>query len=282
MDALKKNWWKISLVVVLGVIFDMFLHAISSVGGIELEISAFSRTIGLIPAITLLLTILFAVIAVIFVFMHEGLPGRRWVKGLRYGLAIGTLWFVGMFEGSVAAKEPWSSTIFWALEDAIPIILMCILLAILTATDTVSSTKKVNGWAIPIIGLALLVGRYIEYIVLQPQLEYWSNSLVTFGWTLVLGLTIGMMYWLLAAGLKGKSPLQRTLWFAVVVFGLNWWLFNIFVPILFQAPNAFTMEMVTIRVIVDTAFVSLGVFAFERVLALKLSLEMESSRVAIP
>jgi hypothetical protein len=42
------------------------------------------------------------------------------------------------------------------------------------------------------------------------------------------------------------------------------------------------MEMVTIRVIVDTAFVSLGVFAFERVLALKLSLEMESSRVAIP
>lgn len=282
MNTLKKNWWKISLAVILGLILDMFLHATSPAGGIELEPSVFSQTIGLIPAITLLLTILFAVIAVIFVLMPEGLAGQKWGKGLRYGLAIGSLWFVGMFEGSVVWIEPWSSTIAWALEDAIPIVLMSVLLAVLTATDVIPTTKKANSLAIPIIGLAFIVGRYLEYTVLQPQLGYWSNPLVTFGWTLVLGLTVGMMYWLLASGLKGQSPLRRALWFAGVVFGLNWWLYNIFVPVLFQAPSAFTMEMVTTRVIVDIVFVLLGVFAFERGLALKSDSEAAPGRVAIP
>ena len=281
MSALKKNWWKISLAVILGVILDMFLHAIGLAGGIELQPSVFSQTTGLIPGITLLLTILFAVIAVTFVLMQEGLPGWKWAKGSRYGLAIGSLWFVGMFEGSVAAKEPWSSAIFWALEDTIPIILMCVLLALLTA-DTISTTKRANGLAIPMVGLNLMFGRYIEYSVLQPQTGYWSNPLTTFGWTLVLGLTVGMMYWLLASGLKGTSPLKRTLWFSVVVFGLNWWLFNIFVPILFQPPNAFTMAAVTTRVLVDMVFVSLGVFALERVIALKSNSKVEPGRVVIP
>jgi len=46
-------------------------------------------------------------------------------------------------------------------------------------------------------------------------------------------------------------------------------LFNIFVPVLFLPPPAFTMMMVIARVIVDTIFVALGVFAFESVLGLK-------------
>lgn len=269
MNALKKNWWKVSLAVILGLALDIFLHEISPMGNIELEPGAFSQAIGLIPAITLLLTILFAVIAVIFVLMQEGLDGQKWVKGLRYGLAIGSLWFVGMFEVNVVSLEPWSISIYWAFADAIPIVLMSLLIAVLTATDTIPTAKKASGLAIPIIGLAFMVGRYLEYTVLQPQLGYWSNPLVTFGWTLILGLTVGMMYRLLASGLKGKSPLSRLLWFAGVVFGLNWWLFNIFAPVLFQAPNAFTMEIVTTRVIVDTLFVFLGVFVFERVFALK-------------
>ena len=281
MSALKKNWWKISLAVILGVILDMLLHTISPAGGPELQPGVFSQITGLIPGITLLLTILFAVIAVTFVLMQEGMPGRKWIKGLHYGLAIGSLWFVGMFEGSVAAKEPWSSTIFWALEDSIPIILMCVLLALLTATDTIATTKIANGLAFPIVGLNLMVGRYIEYSVLQPQVGYWSNPLATFGWTLILGLTIGMMYWLLASSLKGASPLKRTLWFSVVVFGFNWWLFNIFVPILFQPPSAFTMAAVTTRVLVDIVFVSLGVFALERVDALKSNSKAEPRRMVI-
>jgi hypothetical protein len=287
MNALKKNWWKISLAVILGLVLDMFLHAVSPTGGIELVPSTFSQTIALIPAITLLLATLFAVIAIIFVLMQEGLTGQKWVKGLRYGLAIGGLWIVGFFELGVVSVEPWRNALAWALEDAIPIILMSVLLASMTATDNAAANanaaaKKTNDLTIPFIALALLVGRYFVYVFLQPHLGYWPNPLATFGWTLVLGLTVGMMYWLLASGLKGQSPLRRALWFAGVVFGLNWWLYNIFVPVLFQAPSTFMMEMVTTRVIVDIVFVLLGIFAFERGLALKSNSETEPSRVAIP
>ncbi len=269
MNTLKDNWWKICTAVILGLILDMALHIILPIGGIDLKPSDFSQTIGLIPGIVLLLAIIFTVIAATFVFLYDGLIGQKWGKGIRCGLAMGSLWFVGMFEASVVGVEPWSNTISMAIADAIPVLLMSVVLALLMATEIKSTTQKVGGSAIYIIGLAFMAGRFLEYLILQPQLEYWSNPLVTFSWTLALGLSVGAMYWLLASGLKGKSPMSRTIWFAGVVFGLNWWLFNIFVPVLFQAPAAFTMTIVTIRVIVDTIFVALGVFTFERMFGLK-------------
>jgi len=238
-------------------------------GGIDLKPSDFSQMIGLIPGIVLLPAIIFAVIAATFVFLYDRLNGQNWVKGMRFGLAMGGVWFVGMFEASVVGVEPWSNTISMAFADAIPILLMSVVLAILMATEIKSTIHKVGGSAVFIIGFVFIAGRFIEYSILQPHLGYWSTPVVTFCWTLAMGLSVGAMYWLLASGLQGKSPIGRTILFAGVVFGLNWLLFNIFVPVLFLPPPAFTMMMVIARVIVDTIFVALGVFAFESVLGLK-------------
>lgn len=50
--------------------------------------------------------ITFWALALVFVFIQDKLPGKKLLKGLRYGASFVVLWLIGMFEMSIAFGSP--------------------------------------------------------------------------------------------------------------------------------------------------------------------------------
>ena len=105
------------------------------------------------------------------------------------------------------------------------------------------------------------------YTLIQINSGYFSNAIATFSWTLAMGLAIGLAYFMLRDGVIGNTPLTRGLWFGCVAFGLYWALNNFFMPIVFDMSFIqFTPTIMNYvyRAIIDTSFVSLGIWIFEK------------------
>jgi hypothetical protein len=105
MKLLKKNWWKIMIIVFICAVIDLILHAlaapINSSNTSFFKPSIFARKGLLIPAVSVYMLIDFSILAIPFVFIQDGLSGKKWLKGLLYGFSFGGLYFVGMFEGII-------------------------------------------------------------------------------------------------------------------------------------------------------------------------------------
>lgn len=101
----KKEWWKILLLIVASGFFDMVLHAlISSLNSSNissLKPSIFVENGMLIPAVICWELLAFGILAVVFVFIQDKLPGKRQIKGLFYGLPFAGLYLIGMFESAL-------------------------------------------------------------------------------------------------------------------------------------------------------------------------------------
>jgi hypothetical protein len=75
------------------------------------------------------------------------------------------------------------------------------------------------------------------------------------------------MYLALRPGVRGKSPLAKAAFFGVVVFGVNIFLNDMFMPIPFDIGllglGTFTYEDMIVRTAVDVLSVVAGVYASE-------------------
>ena len=93
------------------------------------------------PAVIILFFITFWALALVFTFIQDKLPGRKLLKGLRYGISFGVLWLIGMFEMSIAFGSPLKYEFFSGLLDCLSLILFGLLLGRFIATD---SNRDVN------------------------------------------------------------------------------------------------------------------------------------------
>lgn len=258
MKTLKKNWLKIMIIVIVCGSLDFILQGVTSSMHLN-NLSFFKPSIfakmGLVyPVLIIYYWIVYAVLAVIFVLIQHNLPGEKWIKGFLYGLCFGGLHLIGMYEGILICNDTFINSTWVGLCDGLPILLMGTLIGIYTGTSEIQNTKRQSTLSIPVITLCFIIGRYFSYTILHINSAYNTISLETFIWTFCQGLWIGLMYFILKTGNKGKSIFSQALFFGSVIFGLNWLLYHLFIPLMFEA----SIVDIFIRVGVDVLFITVG------------------------
>jgi hypothetical protein len=264
------SWLKATSFVCVGIILDMLAHQLA------FQVTASSESVlppstiaksGLaIPAVVVYLLLTFGILAVVFFFLYVNLPYGRWTSGFWYGLSFGGLWYIGVLESTLVLGTPLEHELIMGLADALPILIMSVLLGAFIGTIRTSSIPKVVDGriiAIPCIALCYLVGRYISYLGLRIDSGITDNPLGTFLWTLGMGLWIGFIYWLLGSGLKSASAVKRAVVFGCIVYGSDWFMFNFFLPLLYEM----NLTDLFLRVIIDVLFFTIGIYVAERLLA---------------
>lgn len=266
MENLKNRWGKILAIVVICTFLDLVLHIMAGDALPPGEPSLFVKKGIFIPIMIMHIFITFGMIAVTFTMIQENIKGRKWIKGLLFGLSIAGMYFMGMFEMIIIFNDSVSNTLSTAIGDAVSIIIMGIMLGVFTVNDSIeknvnmdlkNSVKKILS--VLTISIFFLVGRYIAYIGFQIESVYDTEVLATFIWTFLQGILVGLMYVLVKAGIKVKSPIKKAVFFGFVIFGINWLMYHAFVPIMVEV-NIIDMF---IRVGSDSLFIAIGVFALD-------------------
>jgi hypothetical protein len=265
MEPFKIHFWKITGIALFSSLFATIIHALGPPLYDYNAPKSFIIENGLFPpAVIGLFFITFWALALVFVFIQDKLPGKGLLKGLRYGISFGVLWLIGMLEMSIAFGSPLKYEFLSGLCDCSSLILFGLLLGRFIATDSNRViNKKSKSGLIPVFIIAglFIVERYFRYFTLTHHNPgYFENSLVTFTFTLSLGLWIGVMYWLLRQELAKYSPAKRALWFGGIVFGIDWLFYNLFLLLFIKLPLIDILLVPTF----DILSVIIGVFVFEK------------------
>lgn len=255
-------------IVLSSIILAMALHIMASNYSTTPKVanwSFFVNVLGLQLTLVVWYFIAFGSIAFIFYMFEDKLPGVKSGKGLRYGISIGILWLWGMLEGVSLSGNPLINEFFTGICDAIPILLMGLLLGIFTTkTNNIETTKKpfsLKTIFLPvfIFSTIFLVGRYLFYCTNIMKSGYRLSPYFTFVWTFLMGTCIGITYLLLGQATKSSSLIISAIKFGIIIFGVNWLVFVIFIPFIFKG----TLVDSIVRITVDTLLVSLSYYISE-------------------
>jgi len=258
MFALKTNWWKIFLAVLVAVLVDVILHRLFA-PRIEYNYSpsVFIEKDLFLPAAGIGLMIWFGTLAIIFTLIQINLSGTRIMKGWRYGIAFGVLCFLAIFEMSLIFDSPVANELRTSAADGISILLLGFLLGRLTGTDGhyVSRRTDLRWISIIVIPLLFTMGRYFGYGIVHIMSAYSEKPIATLLWTLSIGWWIAIMYWLLEETSQ-KSFLVQAFRFGVQIFGSYWLIYNLFVLLFVRV----SVLDVFLRVIIDVLSVTVGIW----------------------
>ncbi len=271
MDSLKRNWWKMMAIVFVSLLVDMAFHLTIMPVTLPTDVapSIFVQQDMVPPAAGIGLTITFLAYAVVFMLIQDHLPGKRLAKGLWYGACFTGLWFLGFIEGSVLFDTTFLDEFRNWLPDGFTLFLMSLALGAFLAQDSSAPMKKRSPGnkilSAFVVALSYLIGRYIAYGVAYINQAFNPIPLDVFLWTVAMAVWVGVMYGTLEAGAKGRSTVARAFYFSVVIFGIDWLLFNLFGLVFFALP-VFNLAA---RALFDLAFIALGAFASERILVFR-------------
>ena len=261
--------WKIAAIVAITCVIDIIAHMFAPGFSDILEFTELVNTYSIQLVASVYLLVVFSLIAIVFTVMQDGIPGTGLQKGLRYGLSVGGVWYLGIVETSVVLGTDFVNESLMALADVGPLVLMGVLLGMFTTTgerqpeaNSGIDEKKRFGIALLIIATVFVLGRYFAYAIIGIESAYLTNAIGTLAWTVGMGFIIGIMYWLLSEGVKGSSITQRAVWFTVVTFGTNWIALMAFMPLVFVG---FPIASMSIRIASDFVFLIAGILLAERI-----------------
>lgn len=251
-------------IILTCVLLDIVLHVFTSAYSTIPEASNFNFLVNLIGTeFTAILWAILAFSGVAFTFhvFQKVLPGAGIKKGLRFGLAISLLWLFAMLEGVSLFGNPLIKEFVVGLSDAIPVILMGLLLGAFTQQNvennqmtTFSIKQKLT--AILLFSSLFSLGRYTIYYTGLIQSGIHSSPFQTFWWTLLMGTCIGVSFILLGSATRHVSVELSAIKFGFILFGVNWIVFLAFMPMLF---NGFLIDFL-LRCTADLLIVTLGYY----------------------
>jgi len=251
-----------AVLIVLGcVAMDILLHVLTTPFSTMPEnpdLSQLARVLGI--EITAILWALLAFSCVAFVFFRicKEIPGKSWMKGLRYGLAIFLLWQFAMLEGVSLFGNPIPNEIVVGLSDAIPVLVMSLLLSRFSTTGEERDRKIPSAGRQKILTVLLfagvfLAGRYVFYVTGVLRSGYVQRPLQTLLWTLLMGAIIGVTF-LLVRQSNTRSVRLQAARFGCMIFGINWSIFLVFMPMLFSGFLADSL----LRIVIDMILITLA------------------------
>lgn len=259
---------KYIFIVFFSIILAMTFHVMASNYSTTPKIANWSflvKKIGLVPTIIVWYVIAYGSICYIFYKYENKFTGLNSIKGLRYGIAIGILWLWGMLQGVSLYGNPMINEFITGICDALPIVLMGLLLGIFTTKSNYVENKKksVNPSNILLsifaFSIIFLIGRYFFYYTNIIKSAYQTSQYFTFVWTLLMGTCIGITYILLGKATQSSSLFLSSVKFGIIIFGINWLVFIAFMPFIL---DGLLIDSI-IGVIADTLLVILSYYISE-------------------
>ena len=244
------------LIVALSGALDVGLHMVA--GGLmpmPSEFSALVNRFGFAPVVIVWIVLAFIGMGLVFLFWARRMAGKGLAKGLRYGLALGFMILVAMFEGVGLLGSPLIGEFVMGLADAVPIALMMVLLGWTLAPDSPDSDARSGLSVLPVLLVFALVfgfgrtGVQTLGLIESGLAERLLPSLI---WPFAMGAAVGALFLALGDAMRGLPRAAVALAFGLGVFGANWALFMTFVPMVF--PDALVDTV--LRVGLDILFVT--------------------------
>ncbi len=229
---------------------------------------------GLLPlGFTLFGLIAFGLLAIVFVMIQDGLPGSKTMRGLIFGVLFGGMWAVYLLEPLPHTEGlPLFDILAYPMADSITIILLGMMLGRFIGTNSKVKEKERFGsssvklLAVPIV---FLIGRLLSYNIIHIYSSYAGKPIDTMAWVAATGLWIGIMYLLLESGIMARPPHLKAVYFALAVYGIDYFLFNLFLPIVFNYKlwpigALLSYADLFVRCAMDIISVAVGIYIYEK------------------
>jgi len=260
---------KLFLIISLAVVFRIVLVVVVGEDpiGENMDYSLLVKTIGFKPVIVGMFYICYFALAIVFLVVQKNLAGTKLQKGCIYGTLFALLWTYGMLEAGIIKQTSLPAEIIFGISEGLPIVLLGVLSGIFFGTNStrkLSHTLNASYWfaLFPIVELYLF-GRYFAYIVIEVESAYVHSPLATFLWTGGNAVLIAILYSFYRNAFPAYNSFAKALLFGLVVFGLNWALYNFLVPVIFQVSVFEVFRSFFLRVLVDIVAIVTGVFLAE-------------------
>ncbi len=292
MSIDKKELLTLFLTALSTTVFRVILQPFMPSGNDNLFPPSIFVQAGLLPlAFTIFGLITYGLLAVAFVLIQNGLNGSRMKKGLTFGLSFGMMWALFLLEplphGSGASLIEFLA---YPLVDGITLVFMGVLLGRFVAINSqgrgkahISPDISSGILALAAITVSFLLGRLLSYNVFHIYSSYTTRPLDTMIWAAAAGFWIGIMYLLLCPGIVGtagsasntaKSPAAKAVYFGILIFGIDYLLFSLFLSLVFDyqiwpVGALLSYADLLIRVAIDIISVTAGVYIYEAILKMK-------------
>jgi hypothetical protein len=243
----------ISFVAIL--IRSMLQLIIPSTNQTVLQQSVFVKN-GTLPIVFMIYgTAAFTAIAIIFILIHKGMGGGRVSKGFKTGLIYSIVWTVFLVE-----PLPHGSAIdlfTYPLADSCVLLFLGLMSGRFLSENSVEKEHKLNINSIFNISISTLVfaiGRITQYKVFHIYSMFEQAQVRTLAWVVCAGIIIGFMFEYLNCTINIKNAYTKSLMFGGIIFGINLFLFNFFLPIVLKVD----ILDLSIRTIIDIVSVIIG------------------------
>ena len=191
---------------------------------------------------------------------------NKWQIGVRFGLAFGLLYQVGMLE---ITPDLTSFTLEFVkhqfligLGDFLPVLILCVLLSLLL--ERKENNKKCllplekKTVTVIVIAQAFFLERIVGYEIGIVASAYEACKWPCVFWNLVMGITFGVSYVLLLPIFQQYK--NKAIHLMGVTIGLNWLWFNGFIVLVIEG----TLGVMLIRGLLDVGVLVLVTFLLEK------------------
>lgn len=201
----------------------------------------------------------YSLIAALFLLTRKRMGGNRLWQGLRYGLACCAVWIVYLWEPlpHVAPLD----RITYPVADGLALIVMGLLLGWLfgqTRPHVKKRRLKPLAFPVLIITLCFIAERLLLYCVAGIYSSFPEKTVETLLWCLLAGFVIACAMAWLNRYVGGGSRINRALILGGLLFGMDLFLFNFFMPLVFAAD----IPDLVLRTLTDILAVAVGCLAF--------------------
>ncbi len=228
-------------------------------------------------------TIYTFIFSYIFKVIEKNLPGSKIQKGLLYGAVLGAIWYVGLIEVSIHFYAPLDFEAISAFGDVMPMLIFGLLCGLSLGTDNIkepeiqqenSKWRIINFLALFMFIFPGLVFRSLLGLVFtEPKSVAAMMLLIPFSisqyiYTIVVFLTIGILYYFIAPAIPGDSTLKKNAYFSFGVFGVHWLFFQGFFLIFYSGVFTYVIALT----LIDSVAIFLSANIYSR--------SIENSRVS--
>jgi hypothetical protein len=195
------------LIVALAGALDVLLHmAVGDLTPGPPEFGALVNRFGFAPVVMAWIAMAFAGMGLTFLYWASRMGGSGLAKGLRYGLAIGLMIQVAMFEGVGLLGTPVIGELAMGLADAVPIFLMILLLGWRLVPDSPAAApvrESAGPSALLLFALIYGGGRILAQLlgIIGSGLD--DGAVATVLWSFAMGAVIGLAWMMRAHSTEG-------------------------------------------------------------------------------